>query len=160
MGEGSVREFTSAAMSLAFFPRSRVTTTSGGGEAHAVNLPGAAAGSSLLAGRAPKIRRGREKKGVREDETAMADGMRVPGPGLWRRKTLRSGPHVSLPLQIWVSATARFAAHGSADVNELSGLKLNRDSVPRLRGMKDTVRLFAVKIAHLAKRNFFLENTV
>lgn len=57
-------------MSLAFFPRSRVTTTSGGGEEHPSNLPVAPA-RSLPAGRAwPE---GGEGKGnASEEEKAMA----------------------------------------------------------------------------------------
>jgi hypothetical protein len=68
-----------------------------------VNLPGAPAGSSRLAGQAPKIRLSGEKNGVREDETAMADGMRVPGqapPSCGGGRRSEVGP-VSLPLQIF-----------------------------------------------------------
>ena len=81
MDEFPIGRLTSATMSLAFFPCSRVTTTSGGGEEDATNLPGASA-RSLLAGWAPKVPEG-AKKGASDEEKAMAHwgkaaGRRVP----------------------------------------------------------------------------------
>ena len=68
-------------MSLAFFPRSRVTTTSGGGEERARNLSVAPV-RSLPADRVWKFPEGGEGKGnASEEEKAMAW---PPGAcGLW-----------------------------------------------------------------------------
>jgi len=77
MDEGPIGRLTSAAMSLAFFPCSRVTTTSGGGEEDATNLPGASA-RSLLAGRAPKVPEG-AKKGASDEAKAMAHWGKAAG---------------------------------------------------------------------------------
>ena len=69
MDKGSIGRLTSAEMSLAFFPCSRVTTTSGGGKQDATNLPGASA-RSLLAGWARKVPEG-GKNGASDEEKAM-----------------------------------------------------------------------------------------
>jgi hypothetical protein len=83
-------------MSLAFFPCSRVTTTSGWGEEDAINFPRAPVWI-LPAGRAQKVSGGGAKKGVREKATAMADdGMRYQASNrrvaAVERRTLQSGP--------------------------------------------------------------------
>lgn len=77
MDEGPIGRLTSAAMSLAFFPCSRVTTTSGGGEEDATNLPGASA-RSLLAGWARKVPEG-GKKDASNEEKAMAHWGKAAG---------------------------------------------------------------------------------
>jgi hypothetical protein len=75
-------------MSLAFFPRSRVTTTSGAGEEHARNLP-VPPTRSLRAGRAGNVPEGEEGEGnASEEEEAMAAWSFVGGR-LGEKKTGR-----------------------------------------------------------------------